>query len=680
MGRHAFVWLMLAAAGTGALLFARPVGAAAQAAPDCAVVPLAAEGAAPVERGSSARVSASHHRITATFDPLTHTVQGRQQLTWRNDSGLTLCTLYLHLDLNAFERSDTARASAAQAPKAGDWGYTELTHVRQGDQPVVWMYATPMDRSLVRLDLPQPVAPGASTRLDIGFVDRLPGAWAGIGHAGSFVLVAGWLPRMATLEAPGEAGARRWNVAESAPRETGLFDVRLDLPSDYQVAASGVEIGAAVTRGHRRIHRFVATQATDLAWAADRHLLRPLEFVYTPPAGPPLTLRVFHRREHAAAASAAVGAMADALGYYARTLGGPSQRTVSAVLVPAHAGALAGRAFPGLFTVPVGAPLVGGSEGEQVALATLRGVGDAYFADAAMAGDAASPGFARGMAAYWTARLLRDRNQPVHAAQPWVRRLGRAPVLDAFSALRIDANLHDAADSETVAAARLALALHDVEARIGIAAMDRAFRLYLRRPGSVAEPTGLREALVAASGGRDAVGRAFALHADAAGVVDDRIASFRSEEVLPQPGYVLHRGRRVELTQAALDRAVRARRSMWQRQAAAAQRRSAGPFPFRTTVVVDRLGARVPQLMQVRFADGSSRSVRWDGPQASQRFSWVTASPAVVVQLDPQRQVLLDRNKLDDGRTLASDSSPARRWGADVAAAVQIFSALLVSL
>src|SRR5690606_8612273 len=124
------------------------------------------------------------YSIDATLDPEKHTVAGRQQLTWRNRSAVPVCSVYVHLYLNAFEGAgstfmtelregnDSFRSNVPT--KDGEWGYMELRDVSQGGDKVAWTFVQPdggpaTDRTVVRLDLPRPVAPGASTTLDFEF-------------------------------------------------------------------------------------------------------------------------------------------------------------------------------------------------------------------------------------------------------------------------------------------------------------------------------------------------------------------------------------------------------------------------------------------------------------------------------------------------------------------------------
>jgi hypothetical protein len=163
------------------------------------------------------------YQIEAKLDPDKHTVDGRQKLTWRNRSDRPVQSVYLHLYLNAFEgegstfmterRQGFAFRSAVDV-EDDDWGYTELRKVQQGGQAVPWRFVQPdggpaTDHTVVRLDLPQAVGPGASTTLDIDFFDQLPRVLARTGYFGSFHLVGQWFPKIAVLELPGERGPRR---------------------------------------------------------------------------------------------------------------------------------------------------------------------------------------------------------------------------------------------------------------------------------------------------------------------------------------------------------------------------------------------------------------------------------------------------------------------------------------
>ena len=187
----------------------------------CADIPFAAANAAAVSvpsapdawggprKGDEATLSdrVVRYEIQAALDPLKHTIDGKQKLTWRNRSAQPVCAVYLHMYLNAFESANStfmteqrnlSFAFRSDVPvEDGDWGYSKLNRVQQNGQAVRWRFVQPdggpaTDRTVVRLDLPQPVAPGASTTLDIDFFNQLPRVTARTGYFGTFHLVAQW--------------------------------------------------------------------------------------------------------------------------------------------------------------------------------------------------------------------------------------------------------------------------------------------------------------------------------------------------------------------------------------------------------------------------------------------------------------------------------------------------------
>jgi hypothetical protein len=226
---------------------------------------------------------------------------------------------------------------------------------------------------------------------------------------------------------------------------------------------------------------------------------------------------------------------------------------------------------------------------------------------------------------------------------------------------------------------RTATTMRDLESRVGTPAMERAFKLYyarwkFRHP-SIAD---LREALIEGTGDRVAVEQAFAQQVYATRTVDDSIASFTSTETQPRSGYIEGNGKRTLLTSEQVDKDIAAQRKAWKAKHPQAKP-GTGPFPYRTMVMVRRKGADVPQVLRVSFADGSHATRRFSGDRAWQRFAWTTPSQAVSAQLDPDRRIALDSNKLDDGRTLKSDAGVARVWTGRFSALLQTFLALLVS-
>jgi hypothetical protein len=163
------------------------------------------------------------YRIQATLDP-TSTPSRQAATDLAQPQRSPGAAVYLHLYLNAFEgpgstfyteqRNNHFGFRSGVSVKEGGWGYTRLQRVAQGGSKVAWRYVQPdggpaTDRTVVRLDLPEAVAPGGSTTLDIDFFNQLPRVSARTGYYGTFHLVGQWFPKIGVLELPGERGRHR---------------------------------------------------------------------------------------------------------------------------------------------------------------------------------------------------------------------------------------------------------------------------------------------------------------------------------------------------------------------------------------------------------------------------------------------------------------------------------------
>ena len=655
-----------------------------------------------------------HYDIDATLDPVKHTVTGREKLTWRNRSSVPVKSVYLHLYMNAFEgagstfftekrQRDGAFRSGVDI-KEGEWGHIALRTVTQGDATVPWIFVHPdngpaTDHTVVRFDLPAAVAPGASTTLDIDFHTQLPRVMARTGYFGSFHLVGQWFPKIGVLELPGERGATapRWNVHEMHLNsefyaDFGSFDVRLSAPKEYTIGATGERQGAPVEKNGLLTHRYVQGDVHDFAWTADKRTAKPMVETWTGPGSPNVTVTVLYPPEYAASAAPAMKAAKDSLTYFSNTLGPYPYKTLTVVIPPHNAEEAGGMEYPTFFTAE-GYAQVEPDLGQQYLLdfVTIHEFGHGYFYGLLANNEFEEPVLDEGLNEYWDLRMIRERGQKIHAASPFMRRIGITPSFDAFAAERTGTPRSDPADAPGQNAydrlqdigpvySRTATLMRDLEARVGKEPMERAFKEYYRRwkfrHPSTAD---LRETLAEVTGQRAAVETVFAQQVYAVTKVDDRVASITSREQLPLPGTRQTGSNWVEDKQEDIDKRVEKEREAW-KKANPKAKEGQGPYPFRTEVLVRRYGAAVPQLLTVKFDDGSVENVRWDANESWHKFSWTKPAKAVSAELDPQRLHYLDANKLDDSRTIKADASASRRWGMDAAAFIEYLLTLIATV
>jgi peptidase M1-like protein len=658
------------------------------------------------------------YEIVATLDPRAHTIDAEQKLTWRNRSDRNVSSLYLHLYLNAFEGSDSTFFSESRDRGLsfrsnleigdGEWGHIQLSRVEQNGVNVPWAFVQPdggpsSDHTVVRLDLPTPVAPGASTRVDMAFHDQLPRVIARTGWFGSFHMVAQWFPKIGVLELPGERGATqpRWNVHEFHPfsefyADFADYDVQISVPKGFQVAAAGLEQGPPQERGELVMHRFVQGDIHDFAWMAVDNFAPPLEGTYSGPGSPEVKVKVFYPREYAASAAPALQATLDSLRYFSETLGPYPYPTSTCIIPPFNAAEAGGMEYQTLFTAMGFSKLEPDTlNSAMLDFVTIHEFGHGYFYGLLASNEFEEPLLDEGLNEYWDQRMLRQRGQSYHLTTSLLRRLGIDPSVSGFELERAGGAVLDQRPADPIGEnawdrlsttsygqvySRTATVMHDLEERLGSPVIEQAFRAYyakwrFRHPSTA----DLREALVEASGDRATVEQVFRQNVYGVHAIDDRVENLISQEELPAPGTHFEGGQWVERTKAAVEQSIKDTREE-HKQLNRDAKDAAGPYLYRTTVTVRRDGASVPQTLVVHFADHSSATARWDDDRLWQRFTFLNPYRATSAELDPERRILLDNAKLNDARTIEANGAASRRWTGDLAAALQVVCSLLGAL
>lgn len=708
---------------------AQPQTTSMPAPSSCPAIPLAGADAAAVRTPSAAdawggarsgseatlsnRVVA--YSIDAELDPVKHTIKGKQALTWRNRSAQPVCSVYLHLYLNGFEGHGSTFMTEQRASesgfrsdvdtKDGEYGYIRLDKVAQGGAAAKWRFVQPdggpkTDRSVVRIDLPQPVAPGASTTLDIDFFDQLPRVVARTGYYGSFHLVAQWFPKIGVLELPGERGATapRWNAHEfhlhsEFYADFGSYDVRITVPKGYTVGSTGVPKAAPVEKGGKVTHNYVQDDVHDFAWTADKRYAKPMTQVWNGPNGP-VQVSVLYTPEYASNAKPVLQATIDSLKYFSDTLGGYPYKSATAVIPPYGADEAGGMEYPTFFTADSTAQDEPGTPGRfALDFVTVHEFGHGYFYGILASNEFEEPYLDEGMNEYWDQRMMTARKQDIVLTKPWMRLYGLGTRIAPFEMERLGASLGDPADplggnswerlssgSYNTVYTRTATAMRQIEALVGTPAMERAMKLYyarwkFRHPSTA----DLQAALAEGTGRADIVDAAFDAFIYGTGKVDDRVSSIKSEEILPLPGYRDYKGQRVLVGGKQIDKAIDDLREKWKKAHPKAKAWE-GAFPYRSIVVVRRDGLAVPQTLRVKFADGSQRDMAVSGSGSWQRFVFVGPAKAVSAQLDPDDKIRLDGNELNDSRTAEANGDAARRWFRDFAMLLQSLFALLATV
>lgn len=179
------------------------------------------------------------YTIRASLDPATHTITGSETITYGNRSPDTLSHVWVQLDQNLFARGSLGGQVFPDEGRFGAAGFaggTTISRVAAGDRPLTYR----VEDTRMRIELPQPLAPGATVAITIDWSFQVPEHGADrMGRESDVYLLAQWYPRMAVYD-----DVNGWSTLPYLGQgefylEYGDFDVELTVPAAYLVGATG---------------------------------------------------------------------------------------------------------------------------------------------------------------------------------------------------------------------------------------------------------------------------------------------------------------------------------------------------------------------------------------------------------------------------------------------------------
>ena len=227
----------------------------------------------------------ANYKIDARLDPVKHQVSASETLGWTNTGMTPVDRLPFHLYLNAFKnesslfmRSSRGVSRGVEASDSG-WGWIQIESVQIGGTELVTKLKKPdpkdPDETVIELPLSTPLEPGRTIEISFKFTAQLPEVFARTGYKGEFHLVGQWFPKIGVRTGP--AGAERWECLPLHANseffaDFGIYDVALTVPSTYVVAATGVLAKASEAPGGTRTFSYHAEDVHDFVWMADPYM------------------------------------------------------------------------------------------------------------------------------------------------------------------------------------------------------------------------------------------------------------------------------------------------------------------------------------------------------------------------------------------------------------------------
>lgn len=242
------------------------------------------------------------YRIEATLHPSARMIQGRETITWRNESHQPVGDLWFHLYLNAYKNNRTTLMREAGPEEQRrkpltkrEWSWIDVEAIRTAEgedlKPSMEFVrpddANPDDETVMRVTLPAPVPPAGSVSVEVAWTGRFPEGFTARNQAkDDFFMGVQWFPKLGVFEEERVRGkgtgkwgwnCHQFHASSEFYADYGAYDVSLTFPSEYRgtaglpIGASGELVGEPTDSadGKSLTVRYRVEDVHDFAWTAD---------------------------------------------------------------------------------------------------------------------------------------------------------------------------------------------------------------------------------------------------------------------------------------------------------------------------------------------------------------------------------------------------------------------------
>ena len=221
------------------------------------------------------------YRIDARYDAANHTLDATEILTYHNLTGQPQDTFPFHLYLNAFQPTSTFIKEERRDRSSFKWEdrykasveVKSLEVVGMGDLTSQIKFISPDDgnsddRTVFQIKLPHPIAPNDSVQFKIAFHDQFGQVFARTGYTGDFIMGVQWFPKVGVWW-QGAWNCHQFHANTEFFADFGTFDVKLTVPQNEVVGASGIQTAETKNNDGTKTLTFRGEDIHDFAWTAE---------------------------------------------------------------------------------------------------------------------------------------------------------------------------------------------------------------------------------------------------------------------------------------------------------------------------------------------------------------------------------------------------------------------------
>lgn len=646
------------------------------------------------------------YTIDARLDTDKKSLDASESLTYRNLTGQPLSTFPFHLYLNAFRPQSTFSAETRSTGGVRDVirddydprkiGGITLAHIEAdgyGDLTSTLRFTAPddgneADHTVAEITLPRPLAPNDSVTFHFIFHDKFPLAVARNGYKRDFIMGGQWFPKLGVFW-HGAWNCHQYHSTTEFFSDFGTYNVRLTVPKNYTIGASGVITGNQPNADGTKTLTFYGEDIHDFAFAASPNFIIT-DAIYLSSLGP-VQIHILALAAHPNIGQRYLSITRASLQQYEARYG-PYPYKVITVIDPEPGGEMEGMEYPTLVT----------GDGTWSGAFNLPEVtvehefGHQYWYGMVATNEFEEAWLDEGINAYTEVKVLAailgpdtsGLNRPFsNLGDDAYQRLSYllAPNLDPVT--RFAWKFRSGTSYGAITYGKSATLLATLEGIIGRGAMDEAMRTYFQRY-RFKHPT-TEDFLHTIE--EVAVARGKAVVTTQASVLPnaENLQGFSNLPPLAPSGlpeassaHAIDSSLRPFLNQAVygtqvLDYSVDALTEPTQDQPSGGH--DAKSPQYVSTVYLRRRGDFLfPVTAEIRFDDGTRLRERWDGVDRWTRYTYTRNAKVLSVELDPDHLVPLDRDLFNNSFITKADPTPARKL-TTIWAILQQFAAQLAA-
>lgn len=295
-----------------------------------------------------------NYKMNVSLDPESKIYDGKATISYTNNSPDQLNEIYFHIWANSYSSVDSdfgkqqlrmnTRKFQFHDPEIDGGGYQSISFA-VGENDLQFEYHDD-NPDIVLVQLNKPLAPGQTIKIKTNFKVKVPIFFSRMGNQDGYFQITQWFPKPAVYDTEGWHQMPYLDLGEFFS-EFGEYDVTINVPNDYKVAATGSLTKEEKEDNNTTSYSYNAKMVHDFAWCAHNDF-RIEESSVTLPNGNEVDLFIYRTNDNTSWDNA-MTYLENSILFYSEQVGNYPYPQATAIQSPGGTGG--GMEYPMLTTI-----------------------------------------------------------------------------------------------------------------------------------------------------------------------------------------------------------------------------------------------------------------------------------------------------------------------------------------